>query len=118
MIADKFDDRTLANMEVALDRACKDLPGGGSHAARRRIARKILECAREGDVTLAGLTKAGLAAAAAKAVVTPRGLTDRRATAFAGAGDEARQVLPAAAGSSDESDQAAVTSSLVSSSTR
>ena len=117
MIADKFDDRTLANMEVALDRACKDLPGGGSHAARRRIARKILECARDGDVTLAGLTKAGLAAAA-KAVVTPRGLTDRRAMAFAGAGGEARQVLPAAAGASDESDQAAVTSSMVSSSTR
>ena len=64
MIADKFNDRTLANMEVALDRACRDLPGGGGHALRRRIARKILECAQDGDVALAGLTKAGLAAAA------------------------------------------------------
>lgn len=50
MIADSFDRRTMANMEVALERACADLAAGEQHAARRRIAaRIILECARKGD---------------------------------------------------------------------
>lgn len=63
MITDSFDERTIANMEVALDRACKELPHGGNHVARGRIARKILECARRGDTTLGGLTAAGRVAA-------------------------------------------------------
>lgn len=63
MIADKFDSRTLANMEVALERACKTLPSGEEHAARRHIARKILNCARKGNVTLKALTEAGQIAA-------------------------------------------------------
>jgi hypothetical protein len=42
MIAESFDQRTLANMEVALDR---------------------VECAERGDRTLIGLTEAGQAAA-------------------------------------------------------
>ena len=64
MIADSFDSRTLANMEVALERACKLLADGSDrHDVRRDIATKILHCAKSGDKTLGGLTEAGLAAA-------------------------------------------------------
>jgi len=46
MIAESFDSRTLANMEVALERACRGLSiGAEEHRVRRRIARKILKCA-------------------------------------------------------------------------
>jgi hypothetical protein len=64
MIAERFDLRTLANMEVALERACKVLSiGAEEHAARRHIASKILERAESGDRTLGGLTDAGRVAA-------------------------------------------------------
>jgi hypothetical protein len=63
-IADSFDPRTLANMEVALERACKTLSGRGEeHGARKEIADKILECATSGDITLSGLSRAGSSAA-------------------------------------------------------
>jgi len=63
-IADSFNPRTLANMEVALERACKMLATRGEeHGARREIADKILECAMRGDTTLTGLTMAGSSAA-------------------------------------------------------
>lgn len=63
-IADSFDTRTLANMEVALERACAVLAvGSDRHDARRHIATKILQCAESGDKTLGGLTEAGRAAA-------------------------------------------------------
>ena len=64
MIADSFDSRTLANMEVALERACRGLSiGAEQHRVRRRIATKILKCAERGDITLGGLTAAADAAA-------------------------------------------------------
>lgn len=64
-IADRFDSRTFANMEVALERACQSLPkGSDSHDVRRRIAIRIIECVEAGDRTLGGLTEAGRAAAA------------------------------------------------------
>jgi hypothetical protein len=64
LIADSYDSRTLANMEVALERACAVLaPGGDSHVARRHIAARILQCAEGGDKTLGGMTEAGRAAA-------------------------------------------------------
>jgi hypothetical protein len=60
VITDSFDARTLANMEVALERACKMLAiGAEEHRVRRHIASKILECAKSGDRTLGGLTDAG-----------------------------------------------------------
>ena len=63
MIVDRFNDRTMANMEVALDRACLLLPTGSEkHRARRIIANKIIECANRGDTTLSRLTEAGYAA--------------------------------------------------------
>lgn len=63
-IAESFDTRTLANMEVALERACKILAiGSEQHDTRRHIASRILECAESGDRTLGGLTEAGRVAA-------------------------------------------------------
>jgi hypothetical protein len=64
MIAESFDPRTLANMEVALERACKTLSiGAEEHRVRRHIASRILECAASGHKTLGALTNAGRVAA-------------------------------------------------------
>jgi hypothetical protein len=64
MITDRFDVRTLANMEVALERACQYLRmERDAHEARRHIAKKIVERAEGGDKTLTGLTRAGRIAA-------------------------------------------------------
>ena len=64
MITDAFDRRTIAKMEVALERACLLLPTGGEkHRARRIIAGKIIECANRGETSLSRLTEAGYAAA-------------------------------------------------------
>jgi len=53
MITEAFNRRTIANMEVALDRACLLLPTGGEkHRARRIIAGKIIECANRGETSL------------------------------------------------------------------
>jgi hypothetical protein len=64
MIAESFDARTLANMEIALDRACADVSGGEKHRARRHVADRIARCARMGHRTLAALSQAGQIAAA------------------------------------------------------
>jgi hypothetical protein len=46
-----------ANMELALERACKFLPGGTEgHEARRYVANKILECAERGNGSVRALT--------------------------------------------------------------
>lgn len=64
MISEKFDRRTLANMEVALERACAVLSSGSEkHRARRHIASRIIQCAESGNRTLGGLTAAAIAAA-------------------------------------------------------
>jgi hypothetical protein len=63
-IAERFDPRTLASMEAALETACKVLAlGSEQHEARRHIANRIVGCAESGDCTLRGLTEAGGAAA-------------------------------------------------------
>ena len=64
MITDAFDRRTIAKLEVALERACLLLPTGSEkHNARRIVASKIIECASRGDTSLSRLTDAGYAAA-------------------------------------------------------
>ncbi|MEA2943712.1 MAG: hypothetical protein QOD09_4241 [Bradyrhizobium sp.] len=64
MITDDFDERTIANMEVALDRACERFPKLlATHEGRKRIAARILESARRGERTLKGLTDAAILAA-------------------------------------------------------
>jgi hypothetical protein len=63
MITEKFNSRTLANMEVALERASRLLLDGAEHESRRYIASRILQRAETGDKTLDGLTEAASAAA-------------------------------------------------------
>jgi len=64
LIAERFDERTVAHMELALERACRLLPvAADRYEARRQIARKILECAKRGETTMGGLTEVGCAAA-------------------------------------------------------
>jgi len=58
-IEEAFDSRTLANMEVALERICETAPQGHSHAVRKRVAEHIIQCARDGRTTLGELTAAG-----------------------------------------------------------
>jgi hypothetical protein len=51
-----LDDRTRANMDVALEEACRELPHGGDHALRKRVAQKLLQSVRKGNTTLNGLS--------------------------------------------------------------
>ena len=62
MITDDFDERTIANMEVALDRACEQFPKQlATHEARKRIAAQILEKRQNGaSGRLKGLTDAAI----------------------------------------------------------
>jgi hypothetical protein len=59
LIDGAFDSRTLANMNVALDRVCNVATRGEQYPVRKRIARRIISCARSGKTTLAELTMAG-----------------------------------------------------------
>ena len=64
MITEHFNSRTVANMEVALERASRLLKQKSEqHEYRRYIASKILRRAEGGDTTLEGLTYAASAAA-------------------------------------------------------
>jgi hypothetical protein len=58
MIEDGFDARTLANMNVALERVCQRRPDGEDHKVRRFVAQRIIRCAKMGQKTLGALTKA------------------------------------------------------------
>jgi hypothetical protein len=59
LIEGAFDSRTLANMNVALDRVCEKATQGEDHAVRKRVAKQIIKCARNGKTTLGELTAAG-----------------------------------------------------------
>ncbi|MCS3445624.1 MULTISPECIES: hypothetical protein [Bradyrhizobium] len=59
MIEERFDSRTLFAMNAALDRVCADAPHGEEHDTRRRVARYIIKCAKNGRTTLSELTEAG-----------------------------------------------------------
>jgi hypothetical protein len=59
MIEGSFDSRTLANMEVALDRVCGKTSNGEQHEVRKRVAQAIVCCAKSGGTTLGALTEAG-----------------------------------------------------------
>jgi hypothetical protein len=61
MIMQEFDRKTVAKMDLALERACRYLP---DHDARRFVATRIIACARTHTQTLAGLTGAGRQAVA------------------------------------------------------
>jgi len=59
MIEGSFDARTLANMNVALDRVCGRSPVGDQHDIRQRVAHGIIQCAKSGRTTVGALTEAG-----------------------------------------------------------
>lgn len=59
MIEGRFNSRTLANMNVALERVCEKAPHGEDHVVRKRIAKHIVRCASSGKTTLSDLTAAG-----------------------------------------------------------
>ena len=59
MIVERFDRRTMAAMEVALEKACACWPNGGQHNLRKRVAQSIIQCAKTGNTGLDVLTEAG-----------------------------------------------------------
>ena len=59
LIEKEFPERTIANMEIALERSCRFLPSRLDVAkTRKAIAGVIIKCARERTATLAGMTEA------------------------------------------------------------
>jgi hypothetical protein len=63
LFASEFDERTAANMEVALARVCQRLPPSKQdHDTRRFIAERIIDAARKGHTKLTELTAAGVKA--------------------------------------------------------
>jgi hypothetical protein len=52
----EIDERTAANMDVALESVCKGWPNGGDHESRKHIAEQLIQSAMEGNTTLGGLT--------------------------------------------------------------
>ena len=52
----KLDNRTIANMDFALEQACHIFPHGGDHERRRYVAQKLKLSARKGNTTLDGLS--------------------------------------------------------------
>jgi hypothetical protein len=59
MIVERFDRRTMAAMEEALEKACEPWPNGGTHRLRKRVAKSIIRCAETGNTNLDALTEAG-----------------------------------------------------------
>ncbi|MGX9429272.1 MULTISPECIES: hypothetical protein [Bradyrhizobium] len=59
MIESKFDSKTLAIMNAALDRICEQTQHGERHSVRKRIARRIIRSAEGGKTTLTELIAAG-----------------------------------------------------------
>jgi ribosomal 50S subunit-associated protein YjgA (DUF615 family) len=57
-------DRTLANLDVALEEACRDFPNGGDHEQRKFVAQRLKASARKGVETLGELRAVASAAVA------------------------------------------------------
>jgi hypothetical protein len=58
LIGGAVDSRTLANMNVALERVCANSAQGKDHSVRKRVARRIVQSARNGKTTTGQLTAA------------------------------------------------------------
>lgn len=58
----KAEERAQANMDVVLEEVCRVLPNGGDHETRKRIAKKLIQAAKKGNVTLDGLRNTARAA--------------------------------------------------------
>jgi hypothetical protein len=63
MFESQFDERTAANMEIALQHACQRLPADKQDRGTRKfIAERLIDAARQGHTTLTELTAAGMQA--------------------------------------------------------
>jgi hypothetical protein len=51
----RVDERTTANMGVALEEVFGGVPHGGDHESRKHVAKKLIQSAKKGNVTLDGL---------------------------------------------------------------
>ena len=51
----KFDERTAAKMDVALEEAFAGVLHGGDHESRKYVAKKLIQSAGKGNLTLEGL---------------------------------------------------------------
>ena len=51
----RVDERTTANMAVALEEVFASVPHGGDHDSRKHVAKKLIQSAKRGNVTLDGL---------------------------------------------------------------
>ena len=58
----KLDNRAIANMDLALEQACRVFPHGGDHERRRYVAQKLRLNARKGNTTFDGLIAVAIAA--------------------------------------------------------
>jgi hypothetical protein len=56
---EKFDRRTAANLDVALETVCRKLPNGGDHENRKRVAQALLRAAKSGLTNLGELESVG-----------------------------------------------------------
>jgi hypothetical protein len=70
MIEGKFNSRTLAAMNAALDKVCAEVPDGEHHAVRKRAAKEIVRCASSGQTALDALVAAGERGLAGRATTT------------------------------------------------
>ena len=50
-----IDERTTANMDVALEELFAGVPHGGDHESRKHVAKKLIQSAKKGNITLDGL---------------------------------------------------------------
>jgi hypothetical protein len=50
-----IDERTTANMDVALEEVFAGVPHGGDHESRKHVAKRLIQSAKKGNVTLDGL---------------------------------------------------------------
>jgi hypothetical protein len=66
----RLDERTRANLDVALEEVCREFPHGGDHALRKKIALRLLQSARKGNISITGLSTV---AQTAMAEATKRG---------------------------------------------
>ncbi len=48
----RAEERAIANMDVVLEEVCRVLPHGGDHESRKHIAKKLMQAAKNGNVTL------------------------------------------------------------------
>lgn len=65
-----IDERTTANMDVALEEVFAGVPHGGDHESRKHIAKKLIQSAKKGNITLDALR--AVARGASQQVLTRR----------------------------------------------